>query len=80
MKRLIWVLGFVAALAVPTLAQQQITEYTLKITPAEVETVGKALGKMPFEDVAKLIQKLQTQIVEQQVPRREDVKPEEPKK
>lgn len=80
MKRLIWVLGFVAALAVPTLAQQQITEYTLKITPAEVETVGKALGKLPFEDVAKLIQKLQTQIVEQQVPRKEDVKPtEQPK-
>lgn len=79
MKRLIWIAGFVAAFAVPTLAQQQ--ELILKVNPAEVETLGKALGKLPFDDVATLIQKLRTQIVEQQVPRKEDVKPvEEPKK
>lgn len=84
MKRLLWVAGFIAALAVPTLAQQPDKEYNLKVSGPEVETLGKALGKLPFDDVAVLIQKLRTQIVDQQTPRKEDTKPEaapvEPKK
>ena len=56
--------------------QQQAIEYTLKVTPAEIDTIGKALGTQPFNDVAALIQKLRSQVVEQQTPK----KPGEPEK
>lgn len=68
MKKFIWPIAFLLAFAVPTLAQQQAPELTLKVTGAEVDTIGKGLGKLPFDDVAGLIQKLRQQIVEQQKP------------
>jgi len=65
MKKLI-----VIACLLPTLAYsqpvQQPTEYTIKLTAAEVDIVGKGLGLLPYQDVALIIQKLREQIVAQQ--------------
>lgn len=41
-------------------------EYNLKVKPADVDNIGKGLGKLPFEEVAALMQSLRQQIVEQQ--------------
>lgn len=43
-------------------------EFTVKVSPAELDLIGKGLGKLPFEESAPLIQKLRQQIVEQQKP------------
>ncbi len=45
---------------------QQPQEFSLKVTPAEVDLIGKGLGSMPFNDVAPLINKLRAQVMEQQ--------------
>lgn len=59
-----------AALVMPTLAFAQSSippqEYTVKLTAPEVDIVGKALGSLPYQEVALLIQKLREQIVAQQ--------------
>ncbi len=39
-----------------------------ELTEQEVQVVGSALGKMPFDTVAALIQKLNQQLVSQQTP------------
>jgi hypothetical protein len=59
-------------------AQQQ--EFNLKLTAPEVETIGKALGKLPYEEVAILVNKLRQQIVEQQTKSVPVNPPSEPKK
>lgn len=43
-------------------------EYVLKVKPADVDKIGKGLGKIPFEEVAELMQSLREQIVQQQQP------------
>ena len=63
MKRDIWIAGFLLAFAVPTIAQQQ--EFNLKVAAADIDVIGRALGKMPFDEVAALMQKLQMQIQQQ---------------
>ena len=48
---------FIAGLAMVTpvaAQQQQPSEYVLKITPAELDQIGKALGLMPYNDVAQI--------------------------
>lgn len=64
------------ATVAPVAAQQQPSEYVLKITPAELDQIGKALGTMSYNDVVSLVQKLRQQVVEQQQPKNV----EEPKK
>lgn len=57
------------ATPMPVQAQgQQPSEFTIKIAPAELDLIGKGLGKLPFEDVAPLIQKLRQQVMDQQKP------------
>lgn len=51
-----------------TIAQANPPEYNIKVTAPELDTIGKALGGMPFNDVVGLIQKLRQQVVEQQKP------------
>ena len=58
--------------ATPVMAQEASqsassppVEYTLKITPQELDLLGKALGNQPYNDVAPLLQKLRSQFVEQ---------------
>ena len=55
------------------------TEFHLTIKPTDVNTLAKALGKLPFEEVADLMQSLRSQIIDQQVPRKVEA-PQEPKK
>lgn len=48
----------------PTSPQAGATEasVTLTVTQSELAVIGKALGKLPFEEVAGLFQKLQQQV------------------
>ncbi len=48
--------------------QQPVSEYNLKVTPQEIELIGKGIGLLPFNDVAALVQKLRSQVMEQQSP------------
>lgn len=41
-------------------------DFVLKVTGEEVNLLGAALGKLPYENVAKLITSLTNQIQEQQ--------------
>lgn len=41
------------------------SEYTLKVTPQEVITIGKGLGSQPFNEVQPLMAKLNQQILDQ---------------
>ena len=66
-------LNYAAAQSSQSQSQQ---EYNLKITGVELDLIGRALGLMPYNDVAQTVQKLRQQVVEQQQPK----KVEEPKK
>lgn len=55
-------------------AAQQPQEYTIKLTTAEIDIVGKALGTLPYQEVALIIQKLRQQIVDQQSANKPDEK------
>jgi hypothetical protein len=46
--------------------QQQSIEYTVKLTAAELDVVGEALGSQPYKLAAPLINKLRQQVIEQQ--------------
>jgi len=46
-------------------AQQPSTSYNIKVDNSQLDLIGKALGKMPYEDVAVLMQVLRQQVVEQ---------------
>lgn len=52
----------------PTVQPNQPAEYVLKLAPLDVELIGKALGGLPFNEAAPIIQKLRQQIVDQQQP------------
>jgi hypothetical protein len=41
-------------------------EYDLKLTMAEIQMIGTALVKRPYEEVAALLGKLNQQVTEQQ--------------
>lgn len=43
-----------------------LSEYILKLTSQELQILGLALGELPFKQSAPLINKLQTQIQEQE--------------
>ena len=45
---------------------QAPSEYSLKVSPAEVDLIGKAIGFLPYNDAFPLINKLRQQVFEQQ--------------
>lgn len=47
-------------------AQTAPAEYNLKIKPVDLEMIGRGLGRLPFDEVAPLIQSLRSQVIEQQ--------------
>jgi hypothetical protein len=49
-----------ALVAGPALAQER--SFTITLTDAQVNYIGKVLGKQPFEDVAPVINVMQQQI------------------
>lgn len=65
------IIGMVTAW--PAMAQQPLSEYTVKLTPAQLDTIGEGLGFMPFNKAAPLINALREQVMAQQP------KPEVPK-
>ena len=81
MKRLVIALALL--LPIPAMAQAvqstAPTEYSLKLLPAEVDIVGRALGTQPFNDAAPLINKIRQQVIEQQPKPVEPVKEPEKK-
>lgn len=68
MKKLIF--SALLTLTIPAYSQPATppNEYNLKLTSAEIDILGEALGKLSYEKVAVLIQKIRQQIVAQQQP------------
>ena len=55
-------------------------EFTIKLTPQEIQIIGNALGERPFKEVGALIAKLDAQLAEQQKPKLvPDIEPTEAK-
>lgn len=48
---------------------QEPASFTLTVTPADLQVIGKGLGSQPYDAVAPLMAKLQAQIIEQQKPK-----------
>lgn len=60
------ILAVVASISFMNAARaQQPQNYTLTVTPAQLETVGKALGALPFREVSALIAELDKQVTDQ---------------
>lgn len=76
MKRLL--LAAMIAFASPAMAQAP-QEFILKVKPVDVDKIGKGLAKLPFEEVAELMQVLRQQIMEQQQPAKPIEPPQEKK-
>ena len=53
-------------LASPALAQQQQQTFTIVLTGPQIDLIGKALGKLPFEEVSGVVGVISTQIAGQQ--------------
>jgi hypothetical protein len=64
MKRCIVLVALLVA--TPAFAQQQPQHYTLTVTEPELNLIGKALGKMPFEEVSSLVNNIIGQVHQQQ--------------
>ena len=74
-KRTLMAVAVITSVAgVPVLAQQPAPPpagklYVFKdITPQELGTIGKGLSKLPYEESAALLAKLQQQISQQDAP------------
>lgn len=64
-----WFWAILVCLVVsPVQAQNVPAEYVIKLKPPALDLIGKGLGKLPFEDVAPLMQELRQQVLEQQQP------------
>lgn len=72
-------LVLVALLATPAMAQQPVSDYNIKLTPAELDIVSEGLQTQPFGKVFPLMNKLREQIIAQQ-PKPAPVAPVEPSK
>lgn len=63
---LILAFGAVAMMYGCAHAQSLPTEYIIKLSPTELDSVGKGLGFMPFNEAAPLINKIREQVLAQQ--------------
>ena len=63
MKRLLLTTAVVLTLTTPALAQEKV--FTLKLSAALVNVIGKALNTAPYGEAAPVVQALQMQINEQ---------------
>lgn len=59
------VLAIISLPFIAGLANAQEKQFTLNVNQADIQTIGEALGTLPFGKVAPLMQKLQAQINEQ---------------
>lgn len=60
-------IGLPANAQAPASAPQQPT-YNVTVTAQELDAIGNALGKAPFEVAAPIIQKLREQVIAQSKP------------
>lgn len=67
---------FLLFLVTSASAQQLPTEYTIKVTPDQLNIMVRAIEKEPYRDVAQLMEQLGLQIMKQRTPA---VKPEDKK-
>lgn len=65
-KALVWISVAGIMVVHPVQAQQAPVEYTFKVRAVDMDKIGKGLAKLPFEDVADLMQSLRNQVIEQQ--------------
>lgn len=65
MKKLL-LIGAAVLFATSAVAQER--EYDLRVTATEVNLIGKALGKLSFDEVAPIIDKLRNQVAIQNQP------------
>ena len=78
MKKLL-LIGCVLICASQAVAQVTPSEYTLKVTPDDINIISEALGNQPFNKVVNLVGKLRQQVIEQQMPKAPVIKkPDEP--
>lgn len=71
--------GILLASAGTALAQSpQPQTYTLKVTGADLQVMSRALARGPYEDVAPLLSKLQSQLQAQDKPPEPAAKEPEP--
>jgi len=66
MKSLLSAIVIAGLTSLSAYAQNVPTEYNFKLKAADVDKLGKALGAMPYVEVADLMASLRQQIVEQQ--------------
>lgn len=59
MKRTVAALAFLATLSV---AQAQERQFTLTIPESHLNTIGKAMGRQPYEDARPIIDGIQAQV------------------
>jgi len=57
---------FIALVMMTSAAFAQSKEYVLKLSPEEVNMIGKLLEAQPYRDVAALVAKLRAQIIAQE--------------
>lgn len=63
-------ISFLTGLTLLTAANaQEPQSFTLTVTPADLQIIGKGLGTQPYEITAPLMAKLQAQVIEQQKPK-----------
>jgi hypothetical protein len=62
---MLWVLLALLLSTVPALAQGPAS-YTLTLTEAQLNLVGRALSKQPYEDVYQILAVIQQQVNQQQ--------------
>ena len=69
MKKLLLILSLL-----PTIANAQVPELTIKTTPAEADLIWKGLRELPVKDVESLMAKIRQQVAEQTAPKVEEKK------
>lgn len=80
MKKILIIVGFVLVSGSIVNAQGTLpTEYLLRVKPADIDKLGKALGKLPYDEAADLINSLRQQIIEQQSKSVQEPKNDPPK-
>lgn len=62
----IGIIALLGCMSAGAYAQSAPTEYKLVVKATELDKLGKALGTLPFNEVADLMASLRQQIVEQQ--------------
>lgn len=67
MKKIVWISFAGFLVSHPVQAQAQTQDFNIKVNQVQLEMIGRGLGKLPFDEVAPLIQNLREQVMQQQI-------------